>query len=147
MDIASSSSSSKSIPNLKNYDVFLSFRGEDTRDNFTSHLYEALCRKKIKTYIDEDDLNRGEEISSGLMKAIEESKISVIIFSENYGSSSWCLDELLHILLCKEKNKQEVIPVFYRVEPCCVRKQKGSYQKAFDNYENRFKDKMDKVQI
>ncbi|PON72667.1 TIR-NBS-LRR-like protein [Parasponia andersonii] len=129
----------------KKYDVFLSFRGEDTRDGFTSHLHDALCRKGIKTYIDEDDLKRGEEISSGLMKAIEDSRVFVVILSENYASSSWCLDELLHILLCKEKNRQELIPVFYRVEPACVRKQKGSYKTAFDDLEQRFKDKMSRV--
>ena len=33
--------------NNKKYDVFVSFRGEDTRDNFTSHLYSALSRKNI----------------------------------------------------------------------------------------------------
>lgn len=43
-----------------NFDVFLSFRGEDTRYNFTSHLYAALCRKKIKTFIDNESL--GEEM-------------------------------------------------------------------------------------
>jgi hypothetical protein len=53
------------------YDVFLSFRGEDTRDNFTSHLHAELCRKKIETFID-NRLGRGfptvglEHITVGL---------------------------------------------------------------------------------
>ena len=29
------------------YDVFLSFRGEDTRKNFTDHLYAALDQRGI----------------------------------------------------------------------------------------------------
>ena len=64
------------------YDVFLSFRGEDTRNNFTSHLCEALRGKGINTFID-DDLQRGEEISVELLKAIELSKISIVVFSKN----------------------------------------------------------------
>ncbi|KAJ7962592.1 TIR-NBS-LRR disease resistance protein [Quillaja saponaria] len=56
------------------YDIFLSFRGEDTRNNFTSHLHEALRSKQIETFID-DELDRGGEISSSLLKAIEQSKI------------------------------------------------------------------------
>ncbi|XP_044475742.1 disease resistance protein RPV1-like [Mangifera indica] len=53
------------------YDVFLSFRGEDTRYGFTSHLNAALCRRKIETFIDYE-LKRGDEISPSLLKAIED---------------------------------------------------------------------------
>ncbi|KAK9200316.1 hypothetical protein WN944_015513 [Citrus x changshan-huyou] len=97
-------------------DLFLSFRGEDTRDNFTSHLYSALCRQNIQTFID-DQLNRGDEISESLVNAIEASAVSVIVFSEGYASSRWCLDELVKILECKKEYAQIVIPVFYRVDP------------------------------
>ncbi|KAL6329276.1 hypothetical protein AAG906_015476 [Vitis piasezkii] len=69
------------------YEVFLSFRGEDTRKSFTDHLHEALCRYGINTFID-DQLRRGEQISSALLQAIEESRLSIIIFSEHYASSS-----------------------------------------------------------
>ncbi|KAJ7961933.1 putative disease resistance protein (TIR-NBS-LRR class) [Quillaja saponaria] len=109
------------------HDVFLSFRGEDTRNNFTSQLYEALCSKQIETFIDDEELDRGGEISPSLLKAIEQSNLSVIIFSKNYASSKWCLDELVKILESKEKNGQIVIPVFYHVDPSNVRKQCGSY--------------------
>ena len=77
----------------KKFDVFLSFRGEDTRLGFVGHLYNALCQRGINTFID-NNLQRGEEISVKLLKVIESSKISIIVFSENYASSSWCLDEL-----------------------------------------------------
>ncbi|PON97908.1 TIR-NBS-LRR-like protein [Trema orientale] len=123
----------------KKYDVFISFRGEDTRKNFTSHLHTSLLRQKVETYID-DRLVRGDEISQALLDAIEDSQLSVIIFSENYASSSWCLDELLHILYCREKNKQIVLPVFYHVNPSDVRKQQGSYADAFAKHEERFKE-------
>jgi hypothetical protein len=45
---------------------------------------------------------------SSLLKAIEESKLYVIVFSENYASSKWCLDELVKILESKEMNGQTV---------------------------------------
>ncbi|KAM5569819.1 hypothetical protein ABKV19_017032 [Rosa sericea] len=139
--MAASSSCSDIIPREK-HDVFLSFRGEDTRNTFTSHLYEALCRKKIQTYIDYK-LERGDEISPALLEAIRESKLSVMIFSKNYASSTWCLDELVHILECRDK--QFVIPIFYGVDPSDVRKQSGSYADAFVKHEERFKGKRDKV--
>ncbi|KAH9725100.1 ADP-ribosyl cyclase/cyclic ADP-ribose hydrolase [Citrus sinensis] len=110
---ASCSSSSANINPQVKHDVFVSFRGEDTRDNFTSHLHADLCRKKIETFVDYQ-LKRGGEISTSLLDAIEGSKISIIIFSERYASSRWCLDELVKILDCKKKYGQIVIPVFYQ---------------------------------
>ncbi|CAN6554492.1 unnamed protein product [Malus baccata var. baccata] len=129
-------------PLPKKYDVFISFRGEDTRLTFTSHLHAALERKKIETYIDYR-LNKGDEIRTALLEAIEKSRLSVIIFSKNYASSTWCLIELVHILKCKKKNGQMVVPIFYDISPSDVRKQKGSYADAFAQLENRFKE--DKV--
>uniref|UniRef100_A0A803QAD4 TIR domain-containing protein n=1 Tax=Cannabis sativa TaxID=3483 RepID=A0A803QAD4_CANSA len=123
----------------KKYDVFISFRGEDTRANFTSHLHEKLKKEGIETYID-DKLERGEEISNALSEAIKDSKISIVVFSKDYASSSWCLDELVHILQCVERKTQIVGPVFYHVDPSDVRKQIGSYAEAFKKHEDRHND-------
>ncbi|PPD89797.1 hypothetical protein GOBAR_DD13286 [Gossypium barbadense] len=57
----------------KKYDVFLSFRGEDTRNNFTDHLYNALKRRGIVTFRDDPKLEAGEEIAPELFKAIQQS--------------------------------------------------------------------------
>lgn len=118
------------------HDVFLSFRGEDTRYTFTSHLYAALTRLQIKTYID-NELERGDEISPSLLKAIDDAKLSVIIFSENYASSRWCLEELVKILECKKSNGQILVPIFYHVNPTHVRNQTGSYGLALAEQEKR----------
>ncbi|KAL5565037.1 hypothetical protein UlMin_028201 [Ulmus minor] len=141
----SSSSAPAADPSLHKFDVFISFRGE-TRNSFTSHLYSALCGKQIKTYIDEVSLEKGDDISRALPKAIEESTISIIIFSENYASSRWCLDELVHILKCRKENDQYVMPIFYGIDPSDIRRQKESYAAAFVKHEARYGDKMEKVQ-
>ncbi|XP_057419929.1 disease resistance protein RPV1-like isoform X1 [Lotus japonicus] len=123
------------------YDVFVSFRGEDTRDNFTSHFYAELSRKNIQAFID-NRLGRGDEISPALHTAIEDSMIYVIVFSEHYASSSWCLDELARILECRKRYGREVIPVFYKVNPSSVRHQEQSYADAFAKHELGFKDEV-----
>ncbi|CAJ2656894.1 unnamed protein product [Trifolium pratense] len=120
----------------QNHDVFLSFRGEDTRYTFTSHLYAALTRNQVKTYID-NELERGDEISPSLLKAINDAKLSVIIFSENYASSRWCLEELVKILECKKNDGQILVPIFYHVNPTNVRNQTGSYAIALAEHEKR----------
>ncbi|XP_050233971.1 disease resistance protein RPV1-like [Mercurialis annua] len=128
--LASSSSSTQKWK----YEVFLSFRGEDTRNTFTSHLYAALRRKSINTFID-DKLKRGEEITSALSNVIEESNIGIIIFSDDYSSSTFCLDEVVKIIECSETHGQIVIPVFYHVDPSDVENQTGSFAAAFVKHE------------
>ncbi|XP_057426325.1 TMV resistance protein N-like [Lotus japonicus] len=97
------------------YEVFLSFRGVDTHYN----------------------IDRGNKISDELYTGIEESMIYVIIFSQNYASSAWCLKELVKIWECKEKYGRHVIPVFYKVEPATIKYQQGSYEKAFADHINQ----------
>ncbi|KAL1828886.1 hypothetical protein ACET3Z_007298 [Daucus carota] len=121
------------------YWVFLSFRGQDTRNNITSHLYRNLNNAGVKTFRDDDALRRGEEISAGLLNAIRASKICVIVFSRNYGDSKWCLDELHEIMESKRNNEGQVvvIPVFYNVDPSDVRHQIGTFRQAFQKHEER----------
>ncbi|CAH1431580.1 unnamed protein product [Lactuca virosa] len=89
-----------------------------------------------------ETLPRGESIGPSLVKAIEESEIAVIIFSENYAVSSWCLDELACIMECKDAKGQIVMPIFYDVDPSEVRKQKGKYREAFAKHELENKKKV-----
>ncbi|PHT52411.1 hypothetical protein CQW23_06873 [Capsicum baccatum] len=121
------------------YDVFLSFRGEDVRKTFVDHLYIALQLKGINTFKDDEKLERGKSISPDLVRAIEESRIALIVFSKNYANSTWCLDELTKIMECNKQKGQIVLPVFYDVDPSTVRKQKHSYGEAFGKHEERFK--------
>ncbi|XP_059654820.1 disease resistance protein RPV1-like [Cornus florida] len=104
------------------YHIFLSFRGEDTRKTFTDHLYTALLHAGLRTFRDDDGLARGDDISKKLIKAIEESRISIIVFSKDYASSTWCFDELLKILERKKSVDHMIVPVFYHVDPSHVRK-------------------------
>ena len=126
------------------YDVFISFRGEDTRNTITSHLVDRLEEKNIFTYTD-NRLESGEEISPTLLKAIEESKLAIIIFSENYAFSRWCLDELQHILKCKGKNINTIIPIFYGIETSNLRNINGMCAEAFAQHRERFRNNTDKV--
>ncbi|XP_024022363.1 TMV resistance protein N-like [Morus notabilis] len=129
----------------KEFDVFLSFRGEDTRVNFTAHLYEALVKNGIETFMDNDGLERGRDISLDLFEAIGKSKSAIVVFSENYADSSWCLDELARIDESKEEKGLIVFPVFCDVDPSHIRKQKGSVENGFKKHEKDFQNEMGKV--
>lgn len=127
------------------YDVFLSFRGEDTRKTFTDHLYNALKQAGINTFRDDDALERGRLLKPELEKAIHESAISLVVFSKSYASSKWCLDEVLMIMEQHERShpKREVVPVFYNVDPTDVRNQTGCFEEAFNGYDDIIKEETD----
>ncbi|CAK8536009.1 unnamed protein product [Lathyrus sativus] len=122
------------------HEVFLSFRGEDTRFSFTSHLYASLRNAGIDVFKDDQRLPRGNNVSSSLIQAIDGSQISVIVFSVNYAGSQWCMEELVKIMDCHRTTGQFVLPVFYGVDPSEVRHQTGEFGKGFSKF-------LDKISI
>jgi hypothetical protein len=119
------------------HEVFLSFRGQDTRASFISHLYASLRNDGIIVFIDDHSLQTGDCISTSLLEAIKETQIDVVVFSRNYADSRWCLDELAKIMECRRTTGKVVFPVFYDVDPSEVRHQTGEFGKAFQSLLNR----------
>ncbi|QHO25366.1 TMV resistance protein N [Arachis hypogaea] len=136
-----SSSSAFNVPLIK-HDVFVSFRGIDIRTSFLSHLTKDLHRNQIDFFVDDEKLHPGDEISPTLLRAIEQSYISLVIFSKHYASSRWCMEELVKIIECMEQYKRIVIPVFYNVDPSHVRHQKGILAEAFDVHKERYEEEI-----
>ncbi|GKV51202.1 hypothetical protein SLEP1_g57872 [Rubroshorea leprosula] len=126
------------------YDVFLSFRGEDVRKTIVDHLYDALVKKGFRTYKDDNELARGSDIDPSLLEAIEHSRIAIVVFSKNYADSRWCLDELVKILDCRDKLGQMVLPVFFHVDPSDVRNQRGIFGEAFACHQKVTTDKVER---
>lgn len=58
------------------HDEFLNFRGEGTRHNITVQLHQALEEARIPTFKDDMNLEKGGEIASELLKAIQMSRIA-----------------------------------------------------------------------
>ncbi|XP_019093907.1 PREDICTED: disease resistance protein RPP5-like isoform X4 [Camelina sativa] len=126
-------SSSSSSSHVWKYDVFLSFRGEDTRKNIVSHLHKELVNSGVVTFKDDKRLEIGDSISEEISRAIQDSRFALVILSKNYASSRWCLDELLMIMDLHFKKEIKVVPIFYGVDPSHVRHQTGSF--TFDKYQ------------
>ncbi|XP_048131519.1 disease resistance protein RPV1-like [Rhodamnia argentea] len=122
------------------YEVFLSFRGPDTRQGFTDCLYQAMLEANIRVFFDEEELHVGKAIANELPKAIEKSKIYVPIFSKGYASSPWCLRELADMVECTKSkpSEKEIMPIFYDVEPNDVKLRSQLYVGALKNHEKKF---------
>ncbi|XP_031504668.1 toll/interleukin-1 receptor-like protein [Nymphaea colorata] len=118
------------------FDVFLSFRGPDTRKGFIAHLYDALVTSGISTFIDNVNLEKGERVNN-LSRYIERSRMFVPIISKGYVDSKWCLREITKMVECwRVKPRRLIIPVFFGVEPSHVGNQKGRLKRKFQRHEN-----------
>ncbi|KAL3742253.1 hypothetical protein ACJRO7_017697 [Eucalyptus globulus] len=111
------------------YQVFLSFRGPDTREGFTDVLFHYLSDAGICVFRDDELLRVGERINGSLQQAIDNSRIYIPIFSRNYASSQWCLRELTHILAntSRSKDNKKILPIFFDVEPDDVKLKTALY--------------------
>lgn len=65
------------------------------------------------------------------MVAIDDLAAFIVIISQDYASSRWCLDELTKIC----QIRRLVLPVFYRVDLSHVRHQKGPFEADFASHE------------
>ncbi|XP_039169638.1 TMV resistance protein N-like [Eucalyptus grandis] len=127
-------------PSAIDYDVFLSFRGPDTRQAFTDCLYHRMLEANIRVFLDEEELHVGEEIADELPAAIQKSKIYIPIFSKGYASSAWCLRELAHMVECKKSkpSEKEIMPIFYDVKPLDVKLKSQRYVSALEEHEEKY---------
>ncbi|CAN0928232.1 Disease resistance-like protein DSC1 [Linum grandiflorum] len=131
MAAAASSSASSSASHSSPYtgewefDVFLCFKGDDTRHGFTSHLMAALSDRQIRNFID-DKLEKTESIDE-LIPILERCALSVVVFSEKFAASIWCLEEIATIARKMMESGHRVLPIFYKVDPCDVTDDFRSY--------------------
>ncbi|KAK4718971.1 hypothetical protein R3W88_017309 [Solanum pinnatisectum] len=99
------------------FDVFFNFRQQDLDKSFVADLLKRLKDIGINAFKPDGNSDWGEQISTEILEAIEESRIAVTIFSKDYTSSPRCLEELTKIMECVDNKGQEFFFVFYKVEP------------------------------
>ncbi|XP_030470815.2 disease resistance protein RPV1-like [Syzygium oleosum] len=133
------SSNDQELEKLSGYDyeVFLSFRGPDTRNDITDYLHTSMIDARILAYKDDEEIRIGEEIGGQLLQAIEQSKILIPIFSKGYADSTWCLRELVKMVESKNTRGHKIMPIFYDVAPSEVKYQTGYYGNAIISHVNR----------
>ncbi|XP_039169949.1 disease resistance protein RPV1 [Eucalyptus grandis] len=142
MDISHATKHSSSTSRGPLYDVFLSFRGADTRHRFADCLYNMLTYARIHVFRDKEEMKSGEEIHPQLIQAIKQSKISIPVISTDYGSSKSCLMELEQMLKCKKNESHIIIPVFYYVDPSDVRNCRGSFRRSMQGHKRNHEGKV-----
>nr|GEV96804.1 TMV resistance protein N-like [Tanacetum cinerariifolium] len=106
-------------------------------------LFTAFAPQEISTYKYDPTVPVDKSIVHTLVKAIKDSQISLVIFSENYADSYLCLEELACIMKCKDERGLIVMPIFYHVDPIDEQKLTGKYGEALEKHELENKDKVE----
>jgi hypothetical protein len=116
----------------------------NTSNAFTSLKSNLALRFIISV---EKEPEKVMEIRSRLFEAIEESRMSIIIFSRDCASLPWCFEELVKIVgFMDEMRSDTVFPVSYDVEQSKIDDQKESYKIVFDKNEENLRENEEKVQ-
>ncbi|KAL3730346.1 hypothetical protein ACJRO7_027367 [Eucalyptus globulus] len=121
----------------RKYDIFISYNRDDTLHP-VSHLKGALERRGMRTVVDYT-LDRGEEIWPAIIEAIKQSNIAVVVVSQNYHFSPWCLNELVKILECKKRGGLIVFPIFWGIDARELREQSSTFVENIGQGEEGFK--------
>ncbi|GJV61785.1 Toll/interleukin-1 receptor domain-containing protein [Tanacetum coccineum] len=87
----------------------------------------SSLRAGLDTFRDNEEIVRGRELKPDIERAIMQSRSFIVVLSEKYANSRWCLDELVLILEQRRNFNCFVLPVFYHVDPSHVRNQTGSF--------------------
>ncbi|XP_018489738.1 protein PHLOEM PROTEIN 2-LIKE A6-like [Raphanus sativus] len=109
--------------------VFINFRGVELRKNFVDSLVIAFEAARINFFIDSNE-QVGRTLQHLLVR-IEQSRVALAIFSKEYTTSAWCLDELVRIKERMDDGKLIGIPIFYKVDPSVVSNLEGDFGDKF----------------
>ncbi|XP_039173124.1 toll/interleukin-1 receptor-like protein [Eucalyptus grandis] len=118
------------------FDVVISYKRKDTGD-FVSHLKAALERRGIRTFVDYI-LDEGEEILPAIEAVIKQSNIAVVVVSQHFHTSPWCLNELVKILDCQKKQGLIVFPIFWGIDARELREQSSPFVENIGQGEEGF---------
>ncbi|CAH8355249.1 unnamed protein product [Eruca vesicaria subsp. sativa] len=69
---------------------------------------------------------------------MNQSRFAVVVISEDYATSQWCLKELSFMVDLTEKKRFDLIPIFYEIDPTALKSRSGCFSKAFQDHEKRF---------
>lgn len=105
------------------YDVFLSFRGGDSRTCFTDFLYKSLSAAGLQVFRDDAG---NQQTDPEVLRAIRTCRVVIPIVSERYAQSKRCLQNLTEIMDCRRKHGKSIFPVFYNVNVADLGRQCGN---------------------
>ncbi|XP_059448911.1 disease resistance protein RPV1-like [Corylus avellana] len=129
-------SSSKPPDPRWDYDVYLSFIGDETSYDFMYYLFGGLERNGVVTFRERPP--GGENIPTLMLKAIQRSRIFIVVLSQGYVCSEYCLNELVEIVHRRNIIDHIFFPILYQLGPSDVQKRIETLEEVFPRSEEQF---------
>lgn len=123
----------KMLKDNLDYGVFINHRGPDVKKTLASYLYHGLVARGLRVFLDTEEMQEGDSLTSQIKGAIRTAFIHIAIFSPRYAESSWCLDELVDML----KSGSTIIPIFHTVKPSELTSENGKYAEDLRKLEKK----------
>lgn len=123
----------KMLKDHLDYDVFINHRGPDVKKTLASYLYHSLVAHGLRVFLDTEEMQEGDSLTSQIEGAIRTAFIHIAIFSPRYAESSWCLDELVLML----ESRSTIIPIFHTVKPSELTSENGKYAQHLRQLEEK----------
>lgn len=123
---------------VKIYDVFLSYYGLATRNNFVDDILHALGKKGISTRMEDISIVKGQfsYLPQPIFVSMEQSSMAVIVFCRDYVTNPICLNVLLKIMESSKAIEGGffLLPVFYDIDPLDLRNSDWPFQEIHRKY-------------
>ncbi|CAE6186736.1 unnamed protein product [Arabidopsis arenosa] len=110
--------------------VFINHGGNDLSDYFVRELATALRDQGFNVFIGSDERGARRGIKY-IFRAIESSDVALVIFSDMYAASEWCLHEAVRIYDRHREGKLVLVPIYYRVSKEDVNMFQGRFGECF----------------
>nr|XP_025636248.1 disease resistance protein RLM3-like [Arachis hypogaea] len=110
------------------YDVYISFEPHYPSHPFISLLSGALKRAGVHLFLDNYMKPKSKDLI--LSSVIKGSRVSIVVFTTDFACTTWSLKELEKIMEYRSSRGQQVVPVFYEVDPEEVFNQTGHFGEA-----------------
>lgn len=88
------------------YSIFMSYSRKD--EDKAEKIINALKNHRVVTWVDKQDVPKGEIIESTLFQGIEKSTVFLFLISPDSVESEWCQKEIKHAT----KNAKRILPVY-----------------------------------
>lgn len=97
----------------RDWDVFISHCGVDTKRGFSAWLNRELNRVAFTCFFDERSLQSGDQAWAKIKGSLSAAKVVVVVLSQHFFESKHCLRELHQ---CRVQGKT-MVPIFFDIGP------------------------------
>lgn len=116
------------VQNVRKYDAFISYRHRENDMAVAEKLQNLLEKQKLREengkkkrtlqiFRDQSELPTSDNLGKDIRTALENSRFLIVICSEAYQESKWCMEELNYFRSLHGNTNKNILPILLEGEP------------------------------